>query len=208
MTKKELLELIKDLEDDDSITEVITKSELANEFGGLDIFKKKIEEDKEFKSFIDSIKDKHASKSLETWKEHNLDKLIDEKIKEIYPEEDPKDLELKRLQQEMENMKREAQREKLMNKALKMATEKNLPTDLVSYFVGKDEDTTIENIETFENIYTETLENAVKERIKGETYEPPTGDGEANDDYEILLKNADNMTSSEVAEIFSKLDEK
>ena len=190
MTKKELLELIKDLEDDDSIDEI---SELASKFGSLDTFKKKIEEDKEFKSFIDSVKDKHASKSLETWKENNLDKLIDEKIKEMYPEEDPKDLELKKLKQEMENMKREAKREKLRNQALKIATEKGLPTDLVDYFIGENEETTLKNLETFEKTFTENLETKVKERLKDNSYTPPSGDDDGSGSVDFMSVIKDNQ---------------
>lgn len=174
MTKKELLELIKDLKDDDSIDEM---SELASNFGSLDTFKRKIEDDKDFKSFIDSLKDKHASKSLETWKENNLSGLVDEKIKELYPEEDPRDTELAKLKQEMEEMKREATKEKLTNKALKIATEKNLPTDMVGFFIGEDEDSTLKNLETFEKTFTDNLEAKVKERLKDNSYTPPTGKG-------------------------------
>ena len=208
MTKKELLELIKDLKDDDSVTEVITESELANEFGSLDIFKKKIEEDKEFKSFMDSIKDKHTSKSLETWKQNNLEKLVNEKIKELYPKEDPKDLELRKLQQQMEEMQREAQREKLTNKAFKIATEKGLPTDLVDYFIGEDENSTLKNLETFEKTFTDNLETKVKERLKSNSYTPPSGENIETNSYESLIKNADKMTSEEVMEAFEKMERK
>lgn len=99
---------------------------------------------------MDSEKDKYNSKALDTWKDNNLQSLIDEKIKELYPEDDPKDLELKKLQQEMENMKKETFKKELTNKALKIATEKGLPTDLVDYFIGQDEEATNKNLETLE----------------------------------------------------------
>ncbi len=201
MTKKELLELIEKLEDDDKITDI---PELANVFGSLDTFKGKIEKDKDFKSFIDSLKDKHLNKGLETWKENNLDKLVDEKIKELYPEEDPKDLELKKLKQEMENMKREAQIEKLRNKALKIATERNLPTDLVDYFIGENEETTLKNLETFEETFTHNLEVKVKERLKQDSYTPPSGEGASvNNPYKT-----ETWSLTEQAELETKDPEK
>lgn len=120
--------------------------------------------------------DKNFNKGLETWKENNLNKLVDEKIKELYPEEDPKDLELKKLRQEMEEMKREAEREKLRNKALKIATEKNLPTDMVDFFIGENEETTLKNLEVFEETFTNNLEVKIKERLKQNSYTPPSGE--------------------------------
>lgn len=107
MLKKDLLELIKGIEEDKDVDEILATSELATKFSGLDIFKQKMNTDKDFKSYIDSLKDQHLSKGLETWKSNNLESLVNEKIKELYPEEDPKDNELKKLKQEMENMKKE-----------------------------------------------------------------------------------------------------
>ena len=191
MLKKELLELIKDIEDDKDVDEILATSELANKFGGLDMFKQKINTDKDFKSFVDSLKDQHLNKGLETWKQNNLQSLIDDKIKELYPEEDPKDTELVKLKQEMENMKREKIKEQLTNKALKIATEKGLPTDLVDYFIGQDEETTNKNLETLEKVFTDKLETTVKERLKDNSYTPPSGgsDPEGGLDFISVIKD-------------------
>ncbi|HBJ2612308.1 TPA: DUF4355 domain-containing protein [Clostridium botulinum] len=176
MLKKELLELIKDIEDDKDVDEILATSELATKFGGLEVFKQKINTDKDFKSFIDSLKDTHLSKGLDTWKQNNLQSLIDEKIKELYPEEDPKDTELVKLKQEMENMKKETLRKELTNKALKKMTDEGLPTDLVDFLVGADEDSTVKNIDLFKEKFTDKLETTVKERLKDNSYTPPSGD--------------------------------
>lgn len=175
MLKKELLKLIENIKEDEDIDGVIEKSELANKLGSLDVFKNKIEYDKEFKSLIDSIKDHHLTKGIETWKTNNLQKLIDEKVKDMYPDEDPKDIELTKLKKEMESMKKEKIKEQLTNKALKIATEKGLPTDLVDFFIGQDEENTNKNLETLEKVFTEKLESTVKERFKDNSYTPPNG---------------------------------
>ncbi|MGJ0908860.1 DUF4355 domain-containing protein [Clostridium botulinum] len=183
MLKKELLELIKDIEDDKDVDEIIATSELATKFGGLDAFKQKITTDKDFKSYIDSLKDQHLNKGLETWKQNNLQNLIDKKIKELYPEDDPKDLELKKLQQEMENMKKETLKKELTNKALKKMTDEGLPTDLVDFLVGADEDSTTKNIDLFKEKFTNKLETTVKERLKDNSYTPPSGDAGVNNPW-------------------------
>ncbi|NFF59840.1 DUF4355 domain-containing protein [Clostridium botulinum] len=186
MLKKELLKLLETMKDDEDIDEVIKKSELANKLGGLDVFKNKIESDKEFKSLIDSIKDQHLTKGLETWKANNLQKLIDEKVKEMYPDEDPKDTELAKLKQEMEDMKKEKVKEQLTNKALKIATEKGLPADLVDFFIGQDEENTNKNLETLEKVFTEKLESTVKERLKDNSYTPPAGDDDSQGGLDFI----------------------
>ncbi|EDT87308.1 DUF4355 domain-containing protein [Clostridium botulinum] len=190
MLKKDLLELIKDIEDDKDVDEILATSELATKFGGLDMFKQKINTDKDFKSFMDSEKDKYNSKALETWKQNNLQSLIDEKIKELYPEDDPKDLELKKLQQQMEDMKKEKIKEQLTNKALKKMTDEGLPTDLVNFLVGTDEDSTVKNIDLFKEKFTEKLETTVKERLKDNSYTPPSGgsDPEGGLDFISVIK--------------------
>ncbi|BDR67210.1 hypothetical protein K144312032_14380 [Clostridium tetani] len=191
MLKKDLLELIKDIEDDKDVDETLKSTDFAKSMLSLDNFKNLISTDKEFKSFIDSEKDKYNSKALDTWKANHLQKLIDEKVKELYPEEDPKDSELAKLKLEMENMKKETLRKELTNKALKIATEKGLPADLVDYFIGQDEESTTKNLETLEKVFTEKLETTVKERLKDNSYTPPSGgsDPEGGLDFISVIKD-------------------
>jgi hypothetical protein len=106
LKKKDLLELIKSIEDDMDVDDSLKDSELAKKFGSLDVFKEKIKSDKEFKAYLDSEEDKHYSKALETWKTNNLQGLIDEEIKKRFPEKDPKDTELAKLKAEMEKMQK------------------------------------------------------------------------------------------------------
>lgn len=175
MLKKELGKLLETLMDDDSIDEAISKSDLGKALVSsgltLDAFKTKLESDSAFKSFMDSEKDKHHTKALETWKNNNLTKLIDEEVKKKYPEQDPKDKALADLKAEMEKMKQESLKKDLTNKALKTMTEKKLPADLVNFIVGQDEDTTNKNLETLEKILSAHDEALKTEVLKG-TYKP------------------------------------
>ncbi|ACA46042.1 DUF4355 domain-containing protein [Clostridium botulinum] len=183
MLKSELLKLIESIEDNGEVDEILKSTDFAKSILSLDNFKNLVATDKDFKSFMDSEKDKYNSKALDTWKDNNLQSLIDEKIKELYPEDDPKDLELKKLQQEMENMKKETFKKELTNKALKIATEKGLPTDLVDYFIGQDEEATNKNLETLEKVFTDKLETTVKERLKDNSYTPPSGSAGVNNPW-------------------------
>lgn len=176
MKKSELTKLIESLGDDAEVDETISKSDLGKVLASsgltLDAFKEKVEKDADFKSFMDSEKDKHSTKSLETWKTNNLQKEIDAEIKKRYPDKDPKDKALEDLKAKMEKMEAESLKKDLTNKALKTMTEKKLPADLVNFIVGSDEDTTNKNLETLEKIFNQHDESIKTEILKNYTYKP------------------------------------
>ncbi|MDK2800573.1 MAG: hypothetical protein PWQ70_2192 [Clostridiales bacterium] len=149
--------------------------------------------EKEGKSWLDSQNDKYFQKALETWKTNNLQKLIDEKIKELYPEEDPKDIELKKMKQEIEKMKKEKQRESLLNKALKIADEKKLPKDILDYFIADNEENTLKNLDSLEKVFSTHVENLVNERLKSGNYTPPKGG--SDDETKIIQETFRNSLS-------------
>ena len=119
--------------------------------------------------------DSYFSKGLETWKNNNLDNLVSAKVKELYPDADPKDTEIAAMKAELEKLKAEAARKDLTNRAITTATEKGLPLDIVDYFVGADEKTTDDNIARLEKAFTEALNSAVTEKLKSNSYVPPDG---------------------------------
>lgn len=138
----------------------------------VDRVKDFVGKDKDAASWLDSEKDKHATKSLETWKQNNLQGLVDTEYKKQHPDADPKDTEIAKLKAEFEKMQADNARKDLTNKALKIAGEKKLPPDLVSFFIGKDEDETEKNLATLEKAFTDKVNAAAEERLKG-GYKPP-----------------------------------
>lgn len=125
------------------------------------------------RKYIQPILDRYFSKGLETWKTNNLDKLIDAKVKELHPDKDTKDTKIKSLKAEIEGIRIESQKHELENIALKIAIEKKLPINLVRFFVGTDEKTTIENMKILETVFTTSLNKAVENRLKRDSYTPP-----------------------------------
>jgi len=164
----------------------------------LDIIKSKIESDEDVKSFIDSIKDKHSSKALETWKTNHLEGLINEEIRQRFPEKDEKDIKLQELSNKIEAMEREKTQERLKNVALKAATNKGLPVDLVDYFIGANEEMTLENLGKLEDVFNSHLETSVKERLKDTSYAPPKS-GSKN---EYTTEDFGKMSPEEINEFF------
>jgi hypothetical protein len=133
-------------------------------------------ENEELKRWFDSEKDRHFSKSLSTWQKNNLQKLIDEEIKKRFPEADPKDVKLKELEAKIKQMEQEKLREALKNKALTHATEKKLPVQLIDFLIGQDEESTLQNLAKFEEVWTSNLQTLVDEKLKSNGVTPKDGD--------------------------------
>lgn len=133
--------------------------------------------DAAIKSWLDSQKDRHSTKSLETWKANNLETLIDEKVKELNPSKTPQEIELEKIRQQLAKMESEKVYEELKNKALTLATEKDIPTALIDHFIGEDEDSTMKNLEKFQETMNTYIQRQVEKRLKDNDYKPPTGDG-------------------------------
>lgn len=188
------------LVDNKDTTEV---AELLNSFTvepTLEVFKEKVLTDADFKSFMDSEKDKHYAKALDTWKQNNLKTIVDEKVKELYPQDDPKDLELKQLKRDMEELRNERTRERMTNLALKKANELNVPTDLVDFFVANDEENTIANIERFNKTYTEGIQSTLKKKLEGNGDVVPRGTN-LND---VTTKDFNDMSYTERNELYKE----
>lgn len=120
----------------------------------------------EVRRYFDSEKDRHADKSLNSWKENNLKGLIDEEVRKRNPEKSATDIELENLRKEIEDERKGRNREKLMNQAIKQANEKGLPVDILDFFVSDDEESTNANISKLEEAYTKAVQSAVENKFK------------------------------------------
>src|SRR5690606_40465389 len=67
---------------------VVNQQEAANEKPKITPeFIDQLAKDEVFQKWLQSEKDRHFSKGLETWKENNLSSIVEEEIKKRYPEE-------------------------------------------------------------------------------------------------------------------------
>lgn len=146
----------------------------------LDRVKAFVAEDKDGKSWMDSEKDKHLNKGLETFKTNNLESLIDQEVKKRFPDKDPKDVELEKIKAELAKIQTEKTRETLTNKAIKLANERKLPLDLVDFFISEDEEKTVTNLSKLEEVFGKHIQTAVEQRLKGDGNHIPPGDDNNN----------------------------
>jgi hypothetical protein len=114
-----------------------------------------------------------------------LDKVYAERFAKENPGADPKDIKYQELENRFNAAEKGRLKETLTNKALKVAQEKKLPTDLIDYMVGEDEDSTNANLEKLSKIFIAHDEEIRKEFAKGNSYTPPgskTTDNLSGDD--------------------------
>lgn len=164
---------------------------------------KYVTEDEEGKKWFDSVKDKHFNKALDTWKSNNLTKLIDDEVKKKFPSKDEKDIEVDNLKVEIEKMKQEKLHEVLTSKAIKIASDKNLPLNLVDFFIAQDEDATVNNLKVLEESFNKEVQKAVEKRLKNEGYNPP----KYTSGNTLTLETIKNMSQAEINNNWDKVKE-
>lgn len=109
--------------------------------------------------------DQHFTKGLETWKANNLDKLVDQKVKELNPTKNP--LEIK-----VEKLEKTLKMKEIKEKALVKAHQDGLPTQLIEFFLSDDSEKTEANLNTFKDVFDQHLQNKTKERLKEDGIDP------------------------------------
>lgn len=194
MLKKELNELLKNMKDEDNIDETLKGTEtvkaLVNSGLTLDAFKAKMN-DSDFKSYMDSEKDKHAKKVMETFKtDGNLDKLVQAEYLKKHPEDKDKNPELTAALKELNDAKKKLQEEtnaRLLGDSktavIKKLTEKELPVELADRIADLDESKASDNFTFFEKLF-KTHDKGLKEKfVKDNSYIPggDFGDGKGGD---------------------------
>lgn len=148
-----------------------------------------VEKEPDAKAWIDSVKDKHLQKGLETWKSNHLETMINDEIKKRFPEKSEQELEVERLKSEINKMKFEKEKETLTNKTMQIASERNLPIELAGFFIGENEESTLENLKVFETAFQGSVQKALEERLKTNGYTPPKAGGAVSQDLEKMSMN-------------------
>ena len=110
--------------------------------------------------------DSFFTKSNETWKTNNLDKIVNDKVDAIvlekYPTDTPEQKAFKKLSLDFEAEKKSRIKSELKAIALETATKKGLPPQLAGYFIGDSEESTKTNLTLFEEAWTAEKSAAVQ----------------------------------------------
>lgn len=92
---------------------------------------------------------------------------------------------------EFEEVKRLFEQEKLLNETSSQLASKNLPVSFAKMLRGADAESTFENIKVFESEFNKALENAVNERLKGNS---PKAKAEGNNIANPYAKETYSLT--------------
>lgn len=147
----------------------------------------------EGRRFIQPELDRYHNKSLNTWKENNLEKLINDEVSKRNPELTEEQKRITALEQELEKRDAEAKRERLRNHAFNKAQELNLPTNLIDRFLGDDETQTDELLTGLKETFDTQIQKSVEAKFKDSGRE--IGDGDSNippqvkSAYEIAMES-------------------
>lgn len=120
----------------------------------------------EGKLFIQPELDRYHSKGLESWKEKNLEDLIEQEVRKRNPEQSEEQKRISALEQELEKRDAEAKREKLRSNALGKAQELNLPTSLVDRFLGDSDEDTEQNLKALKETFDKYVQKGVESKFK------------------------------------------
>lgn len=176
MNKTELLQLVNDIEDNASVDEVLSQSDFAKSLKNsgltLDAFKGKVN-DPDFKSYLDSLKDTHFNTALETWKNNNLQKIVDAELIKRDPQKTPEQLKIEELTRQFEEEKNQRQLSEQKSKLKDELREQNVDPRIIDLLINKDETVTKANIQLYLDANKNYIQKEVENRLKDGQYTPP-----------------------------------
>lgn len=181
------------IEGSESEKSVDNVQDVANNEAGeitLDQFKNALESNIECKGYFDSLCDKTVNsrldKGIESWKNSNLENLINEEINKRYPQKTEAEIKFEEQQKALEKVQEEKKQLELQVKYQSLMSENNLPMEVLDFVTGKDIESTISNIERFKNL-TEKYINMMVEQRFADGPKPSKSEGR------IALSNSGSM---------------
>jgi len=144
----------------------------------------------------------HFDKTLETWKENNLDKEFETKLADEiairYPEETEEQKRIKALEKAQVESDLKLANAELKNTAITFLNEAGLPLDLTDYLIGKDESKTVEKLGRFKNMMDTFQKKITEELYKKHGGEPKEGTEEPTPIETLEKQYSEAMTSGDM----------
>lgn len=135
----------------------------------------------EVKSEFDSEKDKHQSTALETWKENNLQGLIDAAVSKANPTETPEQKRIRELEEKIEENERKEKVAAMKEKALEHVSKNGLnlkfASKYVDRFLGDDETVTASALDELKTDLDAIVSEQVEAKFKANGRDINTGTG-------------------------------
>lgn len=126
--------------------------------------------------------DKNFTKGLETWKENNLSKIVEEEVAKRNPEETPEQKQIRELTERLNKAEQEKLRTQRLNDINKRIADEKLPNKLsaLAPFILADEEEALEtNFNTLKEVF-EQVQSSIKESFVKDNGRDPQGGGSAD----------------------------
>lgn len=179
MLKSELLKLIEEVGDNDSVLETLkgieglTNSSIDYSKLTVEEYKTILENNKEIKGYQTSLIDSAVSKGVESFKTKKMPQYIEDEIKKRdNSTKTPEQIELEELKKQIDNMQKEKARAELSSKYTKVLNEKKLPVEFIDFILSDNEEVIESNIGKIETILTKAVSDGVTSKL-GNGYTPP-----------------------------------
>nr|DAP87185.1 MAG TPA: Major head protein [Caudoviricetes sp.] len=173
MLKSELLELVEKVDDNTDIDDII-----FNSFMNMENIKRNLDSNKDFKSKYDAEVSEKINTAISNFKTKDMQKLIDaEVLKRTNNPETPEQKQIRELKERLDAADKKNARTEMISKYKDILAAKNIPSEMVDFLLGDDDDVTNANIALFENNMKNYIETQVKERMSKGSYKPPVPSG-------------------------------
>lgn len=126
--------------------------------------------------------DRHFTKSLDSWKDNNLQTIIDQKINESHPAETEADKKLRQMQDRLNLMENEKNRSSIKATAMMELNEKGLPSSVADFMVADSLESTRDRINMFETEFKMAVKAEVETRLKTSGGTPKHSDSQEGTD--------------------------
>lgn len=194
MKKSELLNLVSSLSDDDNVLEILKNNEQLKALQEIsfDSVKSYLENKEDGKMYLQKFADSKVTAGIKTWKENNLQKLIDKAVFDAQGKnKEPWQIEMDKMRAEMEQEKAKNAKIVRESNAKDLLTSKGLKTELLPYInLGDDDEAMANSINNLSNFINDIVSNQVKTVMANGSYTPPGGD----DEFDAM--------SAQIAQIF------
>lgn len=146
----------------------------------LEDFKTMLADNLELKGYFDSETDKAVNKRLdkavESWKEKNLQNIVEAEIEKRYPKKTQAEIDFEKKVAEVEKLQEEKRQLMLKIKYQEEIQKNGLDPSVLKFVVGENMDTTLANIKEFKEILNKMAENmtqkAIEKKLKESSYKP------------------------------------
>lgn len=130
----------------------------------------------EGKNWLQSEKDSHFTKSLNTWKTNNLQSIVQAELDKLNPDLSPEAKKIRELEKKVNEAEAKRNAEEIRNYAIVKLTEKSIDPKFVSFLSGETKEEVESKIGELEALIKTTLDNHAKSILKQGGRIPPKGE--------------------------------